>query len=163
VQRATAQSKTWIFRDYCVAEAPPGFQAGCSDCMYFFSLFLFIWLKSRTFWEIKLTFVFLSLDSIPSQLYRHHYALSSICRPQVWGAYEGRSCNNRSEVHLPTGKRGKHAPFFVFCIQIGADRLPEEGQATQKTRASRGTPSLSVSYLFLRGLVCLNSLPPCIK
>jgi hypothetical protein len=42
VQRATAQSKTGIFRDCGVAEAPPGFQAGWSDCMYFFSLFLFI-------------------------------------------------------------------------------------------------------------------------
>jgi hypothetical protein len=41
VQRATAQSKTGFFRDYGVAEAPPGFQAGWSDCMYF-SLFLFI-------------------------------------------------------------------------------------------------------------------------
>jgi hypothetical protein len=38
VQRAKAQSKTGIFRDYGVAEAPPGFQAGWSDCMYF-SLF----------------------------------------------------------------------------------------------------------------------------
>jgi hypothetical protein len=37
-QRATAQSKTRNFRDYGVAEAPPGFQAGWSDCMYFFSL-----------------------------------------------------------------------------------------------------------------------------
>jgi hypothetical protein len=36
VQRATAQSKTGIFRDFGVAEAPPGFQAGWSDCMYFF-------------------------------------------------------------------------------------------------------------------------------
>jgi hypothetical protein len=36
VQRATAQSKTGSFRDYGVAEAPPGFQAGWSDCMYFF-------------------------------------------------------------------------------------------------------------------------------
>jgi hypothetical protein len=35
VQRATAQSKTGIFRDFGVAEAPPGFQAGWSDCMYF--------------------------------------------------------------------------------------------------------------------------------
>jgi hypothetical protein len=42
VQRATAQSKTGIFLDCGVAEAPPGFQAGWSDCMYFFSLFLFI-------------------------------------------------------------------------------------------------------------------------
>jgi hypothetical protein len=42
VQRATKQSKTGIFRNFGVAEAPPGFQAGWSDCMYFFSLFLFI-------------------------------------------------------------------------------------------------------------------------
>jgi hypothetical protein len=38
VQRAAAQSKTGIFRNYGVAEAPPGFQAGWSDCMYFLSL-----------------------------------------------------------------------------------------------------------------------------
>jgi hypothetical protein len=36
LQRATAQSKTGFFRDFGVAEAPPGFQAGWSDCMYFF-------------------------------------------------------------------------------------------------------------------------------
>jgi hypothetical protein len=42
VQRATAQSKTGFFCDYGVAEAPPGFLAGWSGCMYFFSLFLFI-------------------------------------------------------------------------------------------------------------------------
>jgi hypothetical protein len=36
VQRATAQSKTEIFRDDGVAEAPPGFQAGWSDCMFVF-------------------------------------------------------------------------------------------------------------------------------
>jgi hypothetical protein len=42
VQRATSQSKTGNFRDCGVAEAPPGFQAGWSDCMHFFSLFLFI-------------------------------------------------------------------------------------------------------------------------
>jgi hypothetical protein len=35
VQRATAQSKTGIFRDYGEAEAPPGFQAGWFDGMYF--------------------------------------------------------------------------------------------------------------------------------
>jgi hypothetical protein len=34
VQRATAQSKTGFFRGYDEAEAPPGFQAGWSDCMY---------------------------------------------------------------------------------------------------------------------------------
>jgi hypothetical protein len=42
VQRATSQSKTENFRDYDVAESPPGFQAGWSDCMFYFSLFLFI-------------------------------------------------------------------------------------------------------------------------
>jgi hypothetical protein len=36
VQRATAQLKTISFRDYGVAEAPPGFQAGWSCCMYVF-------------------------------------------------------------------------------------------------------------------------------
>jgi hypothetical protein len=48
VQRATAQSKTGIFRDYGVAEAPPGFQAGWSDCMHFslsFCSFLFAHLE----------------------------------------------------------------------------------------------------------------------
>jgi hypothetical protein len=35
VQRTTAQSKKGMFRDCGVAEAPPGFQAGWSDCMYF--------------------------------------------------------------------------------------------------------------------------------
>jgi hypothetical protein len=41
VQIATAQSKTGIFRDYAVAEEPSGFQAGWSECMYFFfSLFV---------------------------------------------------------------------------------------------------------------------------
>jgi hypothetical protein len=39
LQRATAQSKTGIFRDYGVAEAPPGFQAGWSDGMHFFLSF----------------------------------------------------------------------------------------------------------------------------
>jgi hypothetical protein len=36
VKSATAQSKTFFFRDYGVVEAPPGFQDGWSDCMYFF-------------------------------------------------------------------------------------------------------------------------------
>jgi hypothetical protein len=40
VQRAAAQSKTGIFRDYGVAEAPPWFQASWPDCMFSFSLFL---------------------------------------------------------------------------------------------------------------------------
>jgi hypothetical protein len=42
VQRATHHAKTGTFLDYGVAEALPGFQAGWSDCMYYFSLFLFI-------------------------------------------------------------------------------------------------------------------------
>jgi hypothetical protein len=37
LQRATAQSITGFLRDYGVAEVPPGFQAGWSDCMYFCS------------------------------------------------------------------------------------------------------------------------------
>jgi hypothetical protein len=49
VQRAAAQSKTGIFRDYGVAEAPPGFQAGWSDCMNSFSLYLFILFFSSGF------------------------------------------------------------------------------------------------------------------
>jgi hypothetical protein len=40
VQRATAQSKSGFFRGYGLAEAPPDFQAGWSDCMYFLSFFL---------------------------------------------------------------------------------------------------------------------------
>jgi hypothetical protein len=46
VQRATAQSKTGIFRDCGVAEAPPCFQAGWSDCIFslsFCSFCLLIW------------------------------------------------------------------------------------------------------------------------
>jgi hypothetical protein len=39
VQRATAQSKTGIFRDFGVAEAPPGFQAGWSVRLFFFFSF----------------------------------------------------------------------------------------------------------------------------
>jgi hypothetical protein len=43
VQRAAAQSKTGIFRDFGVAEIFPGFQAGWSNCMdFFFSLSLLI-------------------------------------------------------------------------------------------------------------------------
>jgi hypothetical protein len=42
VQRATAQSKTGFFRDFGVAEAPPGFKpAGLTVCI-FFSLSLLI-------------------------------------------------------------------------------------------------------------------------
>jgi hypothetical protein len=48
VQRATAKSKTGFFCDYGVAEAPLGFQAGWSDCMYFFfSLFVHFVCSSR--------------------------------------------------------------------------------------------------------------------
>jgi hypothetical protein len=54
VQRATAQQKTGNFRDFGVAEAPPDFQAGWSDCMYFFSLSfysfcLLIWVSRVSF------------------------------------------------------------------------------------------------------------------
>jgi hypothetical protein len=35
MQRVTAQSKTGFFRDCGVAEAPPGFKAGWSECMNF--------------------------------------------------------------------------------------------------------------------------------
>jgi hypothetical protein len=52
MQRATAQSKTGIFSDYGVAEAPPGFQAGWSDCTYFFSFCSFcllIWVFRDSF------------------------------------------------------------------------------------------------------------------
>jgi hypothetical protein len=47
VQRATAQSKTGIFRDFGIAEAFPDFQAGWSDCMYFFSLSIYFVCSSR--------------------------------------------------------------------------------------------------------------------
>jgi hypothetical protein len=49
VQRATAQSKKGTFRDYGEAEAPPNFQAGWSDCMYFILLFVFILLAHLEF------------------------------------------------------------------------------------------------------------------
>jgi hypothetical protein len=39
VQRATAQSRTGNFCGCGVAEALPGFQAGWSECMYFFLSF----------------------------------------------------------------------------------------------------------------------------
>jgi hypothetical protein len=41
--------KTGIFRDYGVAEASPGFQAGWSDCMYFFSLSVYFVFSSGVF------------------------------------------------------------------------------------------------------------------
>jgi hypothetical protein len=68
VQRATAQSKTGIFRDYGVAEAPPGFQAGWSDCTYKF-IFLFILfadLNHEHFERLNLHTLFLNSVSIPS-------------------------------------------------------------------------------------------------
>jgi hypothetical protein len=47
VQSATEQSETEIFRGCGAAEAPPGFQAGWSDCIFFFpsicSFGLLIW------------------------------------------------------------------------------------------------------------------------
>jgi hypothetical protein len=74
VQRATAQSKSGIFLDCGVAEAPPGFQAGWSDCYNTLSLsvhfvcssgdnaaqtfFSLRRLNHETFREIKFTYVF---------------------------------------------------------------------------------------------------------
>jgi hypothetical protein len=55
---ATAQSKAGFFRGYVVAEAPPGFQAGWSECMYF-SLSFFV---SFAHLEFRVSFVlFLSI------------------------------------------------------------------------------------------------------
>jgi hypothetical protein len=53
VHCATAQSKTGFFRDYGVAEAPSGFQAGWSDCMFYFLFFYaFCLLK----WSFRVSF-----------------------------------------------------------------------------------------------------------
>jgi hypothetical protein len=41
--------KMILFADFGAAEAPPGFQAGWSDCIYFFSLFLFIFIAYLDF------------------------------------------------------------------------------------------------------------------
>jgi hypothetical protein len=49
----TAQSKTGIFRDYGLAEAPPGFQAGWSDCVYFF---LFLCSFHLLIWNFRVSF-----------------------------------------------------------------------------------------------------------
>jgi hypothetical protein len=53
VQRVTAQLKTGIFRDYNLAEAPPGFQAGWLAVCIFLSLsvhfLLFIWRQNVRF------------------------------------------------------------------------------------------------------------------
>jgi hypothetical protein len=49
VQGATAKSKIGIGRGCGLAEAPPGFQAGWSDCMIFFFLDLFISLNHLEF------------------------------------------------------------------------------------------------------------------
>jgi hypothetical protein len=57
VQRATAQSKTRIFRDFGVAEASPGFQAGWSDCMYLFSFyFLSLCSSCPLIWVFRVSF-----------------------------------------------------------------------------------------------------------
>jgi hypothetical protein len=49
----TAQSKTGRFRAYGVAEAPPDFQAGWSDCVYF-SLFLSSF--QLLIWDFRVSF-----------------------------------------------------------------------------------------------------------
>jgi hypothetical protein len=56
VQRATAKSKTGTFRDFGVTEAPPGFQAGWSDCMYFFSLSLCS--SCSLIWVFRVSFLY---------------------------------------------------------------------------------------------------------
>jgi hypothetical protein len=53
VQRATAPSKTGIFRDYGLAEAPPGFKpAGLTACIFFLSLCSFCLL----IWSFRVNF-----------------------------------------------------------------------------------------------------------
>jgi hypothetical protein len=68
VQRAAAQSKTGIFRDYGVAEAPPSFQAALSYCMYFFLFFcllcLLIWVFRISFCTHEGTLPFRSLTQM---------------------------------------------------------------------------------------------------
>jgi hypothetical protein len=54
VQRATAQAKIGFFRDCGVAEAPPGFQAGWSDCTFFFLSFCSFCLL---IWSLRLNFL----------------------------------------------------------------------------------------------------------
>jgi hypothetical protein len=48
----SAQSKTGAVRGYGYAEAPPAFQAGCSDCMFFSSLFVSLLLN----WNFRVRF-----------------------------------------------------------------------------------------------------------
>jgi hypothetical protein len=50
VQRATAQSNTGFFRDYGLAEAPPGFQAGWSDCILFLTVLLLFAQCKMNYW-----------------------------------------------------------------------------------------------------------------
>jgi hypothetical protein len=61
--------------DYGVAEAPPGFQAGWSDCMYFFLLFcsfwLLIWIFRVSFCTHEGTLPYRSLAYINSQDTNH--------------------------------------------------------------------------------------------
>jgi hypothetical protein len=52
--KSNSTVKNKFFRDNGVAEAPPGFQAGWSDCLYFFSLSfcsfcLLIWVFRESF------------------------------------------------------------------------------------------------------------------
>jgi hypothetical protein len=75
VQRATAQSKTGIFRDYGVAEAPPGFQAGWSDCMYlFFSLSVHFVCSSR----VSVYFFVLPYQSLTQMTCREEVGVSFV-------------------------------------------------------------------------------------
>jgi hypothetical protein len=58
VQRATAKSKTGTFRDYGVAEAPPNFQAGWSDCMLFLKYLLCSF--CLLIWNFRVSFVLMT-------------------------------------------------------------------------------------------------------
>jgi hypothetical protein len=108
VQRATAQSKNRNFSWFWCSWSSSGFSSRLVwPYVFFLSLSVhfvcssgdnaaqtFVSLKRwnhETFWENQFTFVFLSAGFIPSQLYRHHYALRSMCRPQVYGRRRRRT------------------------------------------------------------------------
>jgi hypothetical protein len=78
VQRATAQSNTGIFRDYDEAKAPPVFQAGWSDCVFFLSFCSFCLL----IWSFRLSF-FTHEETVP---YRSSAQMS--CREEVGVSFD---------------------------------------------------------------------------
>jgi hypothetical protein len=91
VQRATAQSKTGFFRDFGVAEAPPGFQAGWSDCMCYFSLFLFILLNRENFERDLIYTRFSKRRFHPVPIISTPLRAKYICRPQVYSRRRRRT------------------------------------------------------------------------